>query len=264
MPTYQTAKDVAENALSTIGAFPASQSQADEGELKKALTWLEMIINYQSGIRPLAGFWRIVDIPLEAGIGDYPLSDYVDAAGAQSVFSVHLVDSSGNPDILDMLFENEGMREDLTDTGTPQRVVITKDVKPVMKAYPTPVQINQDQGLVFRLRIQTYHDAIDPTGNANVDLMLRPAWYLWITKRLSYEIGCGPVRKLGAGELKTLKDDAKELENALLARDGQYNSAKPPVTQAYGAASITYADKREIALNNYHSGRGYSNRYRRN
>lgn len=230
MPTYQTAKKVAENALSTIGAFPASQSQADAGELRKTLEWLEMILNTQSGIRPMAGFYRIIDIPLEAGIGDYDLADYVDEAGAQHVFSVSLVAENGEPDPLEMLFESEAVDENLTLTGQPCRVVITKDKIPALKAYPAPTQENEDAGLLLRVRLQTYHAPIDPTGVADSDLLLRPGWYLWITKKLAYEIGCGPVRRLAEAELKRLKEDAEMLEEKLLARDGKYNSGKPPVT----------------------------------
>ena len=231
MPTYLTAKDVAENALSTIGAFPASMSQADAGELRKTLKWLEMILNHYSGIRPIAGFWRIVDIPLEAGEGDYDLADYADAAEVQHVFSVSLVKSTGEPEPLDMLWESDSVNEDLTDTGTPKRVVITKDVLPKLKVYPEPTQSNEDAGEKLRLRLQTYHDAIDHTGAANSDLLVRPSWYLWLTERLAYAIGKGPVRRLASTELKELKDDWMMMEGQLLARDGQYNSGKPPVTE---------------------------------
>lgn len=226
-----SAKTIAENALSTIGAFPASMSQADAGELRKALKWLEMILNTQAGIRPMAGFWRLVDIPLEATVGDYPLEDYADAAGTQHVFSVNVVDDLGNVDPLEMLFENDSVLENLVDTGTPERAVITKDARPVLKVYPTPTSTDEEAGRLLRIRIQTYHDAIDHTGIADSDVLLRPSWYLWITNRLAYEIGKGPVRRLAEAELKRLKDDYMALENALLARDGQYNSGKPPVTE---------------------------------
>ena len=259
MPTYQTAKQVAENALSTIGAFPASQSQADAGELSKALMWLEMILNSQAGVRPMAGFFRIVDIPVTADIGDYLLSDYDDAAGTQHVFSASLVGTSGEPQPLELMYENEAALEDLSDTGTPTRAVITKDAKPRMKLYPEPTQSNQDAGQVIRIRIQTYHDPIDPTGTADADLLLRPSWYLWIVKRLAYEIGSGPVRKIGSGEIDRLEKAADKLEKELLARDGKNNVSGPPVTEAYGGPAITYHDKDEVNYGQYSNNNGYSN-----
>lgn len=231
MAARQTAKQIAENALSTIGAFPASQPQADAGELKKTLGWLEMLLNSISGIRPLAGFWRVVDIPLEAGIGDYLLSDFDDAAGTQHVFSVGIVNDQGSVDPLDMLWEDEAVLENLEKTGRPRRVVVTKDTDPELKVYPTPTQTEQDAGLVLRLRIQTYHDEIDTSGIGDEDILLRPAWYLWLTKRLAYEIGCGPVRHLLEAELTRLQNDSERLEAQLLARDGQYNSSTPPLTE---------------------------------
>ncbi len=232
MPTYQTAKQIAENSLSTIGAFPASMSQVDAGELRKTLKWMEMILNQQTGIRVTAGFWLTVDIPLEAGIGDYTLSDYVDEAATQQVFSVGIFDSSNTqPDPLILLFESDAAFEDLGDTGKPRRCVITRDVHPVLRVFPEPTQDNEDAGMKIRVRIQTFHAAIDHTGIGDEDLMIRPSWYLWLTKRTAYEIGCGPVRRLAEGELKRLQDDADKTESMLLARDGMNNSGRPPVTE---------------------------------
>lgn len=231
MPTIKTAKKIAEDALKTIGAFPASMSAPDPGELRDTLNWLEMILNNQSGIRPLAGFWDTIEIPLEAGIGDYDLSDYANDSGVCDVFSVCLVDSLGNTDPLDFEYENNALLENLTQTGCPSRATVTKDRESVLKVYPTPTQTEEDSGLVLRLRIQTYHNPIDPTGVADVDLLLRPSWYLWITKRTAYEIGCGPVRRLAESELQRLEKDAEKLEDGLLARDGKERGSNPPVTE---------------------------------
>ena len=231
MPQFKTAKQIAEDALSTIGAFPASQYSPDPGELRKALRWLEMILNTQVGIRPMAGAWRIVDIPLEENVGDYELADYEDAAGTQYVFSANLVDSNGNVDPLDMMYENVAVEENLSDIGTPDRVVITKDARPMLRVFPTPQSFDVDAGRVVRIRIQTYQSNIDETGVAGEDVFLRPAWYLWCNNRLSYEIGKGPVRRLMDKELDRLQKDYEKLETALLARDGQYNSSRPPLTE---------------------------------
>lgn len=231
MPTIKTAKKVAEDALKTIGAFPASMSAPDPGELKDTLNWLEMILNNQSGIRPLAGFWQTLEIPLEAGIGDYDLADYAEERGVVNVFSVVVVDALGNTDPLEFEYENDALLENLTDTGCPTRATITKDRESVLRVFPTPTQTEEDLGHVLRVRVQTYHDDIDPSGVGDEDLRLRPSWYLWITKRTAYEIGCGPVRRLSETELKRLKDDAQELEDALLSRDGKEPGRQPPVTE---------------------------------
>lgn len=231
MPTFKSAKNIAENALKTIGAFPSTQSQADEGELRTALEWLEMILNTISGYRTLAGFWRIVDIPITANVGDYLLPDYADAAQTQHVFSVSIVDDTGNVNPLTILTENESVLENLTDKGRPCRAVVTKDVNPYLKIYPTPTQDDQDNGRVIRIRIQTYHPTIDAKGNGDEKLLLRPAWYLWLTKKLSYEIGSGPVRRLQEGELRRFENDCERLESLLVGRDGQNTHSTPPVTQ---------------------------------
>lgn len=231
MPNIQSAKVIAENALSTIGAFPAAQSHPDPGEMRKTLVWLEMLLNLETGIRPVAGFWQVFDIPIEAGIGDYDMADYAEERGVCHVFSASIVDANGEVDPLDLQYESQAVNENLSRTGRPSRAMVTKDRDMVLKVYPTPTQVEADMGLVIRVRVQTYHDSIDPTGVGDEDVRLRPSWYLWVTKRLAYEIGCGPVRRLAEGELKRLQDDAGTLESQLLARDGQYTSPRPPVTE---------------------------------
>lgn len=231
MPTYQNAKKVAENALRTVGAFPASMTQADAGELRTTLQWLEMILNTLSGYRPLAGFWRVIDIPIEANIGDYNLEDHANAAETQHVFSVNIVDDLGNVEPIDMMFENEAVEENLKETGRTRRAMVTKDARPVLKIYPTPTVEDENAGRIIRLRIQTYHHAIKEDGTGDEKLLIRPSWYLWLIKRLSYEIGSGPVRRLSEQELGRFQDDAETIESLLLARDGMNNSRRPPVTE---------------------------------
>lgn len=250
MPTIQTAKVVAENALSTIGAFPAAQSQPDPGEMQKTLRWLEMLLNFESGIRPLAGFWQVFDIPIEAGIGDYDMADYAEERGVVHVFSAFVVDPNGDTDPLDFQYESRAVAENLQATGRPTRATVTKDRDMVLKVYPTPTKTEQDMGLVIRVRVQTYHEDIDPEGVADEDIRLRPSWYLWLTKRLAYEIGLGPVRRLSEGELKRLDDDAAKLEAALIARDGMYSSSSPPLTEPM-EGSVDF-DPRAYTARGYH------------
>jgi len=230
LPNFQSAKQISENALTQIGAFPASMSQADEGELKRTLKWLEMLLNLQTGVRPMAGFFRVIEIPLEANVGDYSLGDYADQGETQHVFSVSLVNHTGDVNPLDLLWESDAVNENLSQTGGPSRVMVSKDAVPTLSVYPMPVQSNQDAGQVLRVRIQTYHPSIDGNGTGNEELFIRPSWYLWLTKRLAYEIGCGPVRRLAEGELKRLQDDAADIEGLLEARDGQFQSPQPPTT----------------------------------
>lgn len=239
MPTFQTAKKIAENALKTIGAFPSTQIAPDEGELSDALQWLEMVLNTQSGIRPMTSFWSVIEIPLEAGVADYNLHDYTGEGGVQSVFSMSLTNAiNGDPVPIKMMFENEEIEENLSQKGTPTRAIVTKSVKPQIKLYPEPTFTDEQNGNVLRVRLQSFHPTLDTTGNADNDVLLRPSWYLWITKRLAYEIGSGPVRRLADSELKDLRGDADMLEKSLLARDGKQNTGKPPVTEPMAGSYI--------------------------
>lgn len=246
MPTIQSAGQIADNALSQIGAFPASRSAPDPGEKKKTLRWLEMLLNFQTAIRPIGSFWQVFDIPLENGIGDYDLADYADERGVCHVFSVSVVDSLGEVDPIDLQYRSVAAKENLADTGRPTRATVvyesddaTTRAHGTLSVYPRPTDVEEDAGLVLRVRVQTFHEKIAESGTGDTDLRLLPSWYLWITKRLGYEIGSGPVRRLSEGELKRLEDDCTKLENALLARDGQQIGPSPPVTDPV-ACSVDY------------------------
>lgn len=231
MPNFQTAKQIAEKALQRIGAFPPSRAQADAAELRRALQWMEMILNTQSGIQTITSFNRAYEIPLEATIGDYLLADYDDEAGTQHVFSAVLVDASENVEPLELIWENQSLEENITEIGRPLRAVVTRAVHPEIKVYPVPTQIEVDAGYRIRVRVQTFHAGIDETGVADSDISLRASWYLWLIKKLSFEIGSGPVRRLPKDELNDLWSEYMVLENSLTARDGLYNSSRPPVTE---------------------------------
>jgi len=255
LPTIKTAKQIAEDALSTIGAFPASQSSPDEGEMKKTLNWLEMLLNYQVGVLSMPGFWEVFDIPLEAGIGDYDLSDYSSDSGVVGVFSTSIVDRTGYVDSLIFNYESENVLEKLNETGRPCRVHVTKDKDMVLKVYPLPTQVEEDLGLVLRVRVQTYQKSIDPSGVGDEDIRLRPSWYLWVVKRLAYEIGSGPVRRLSEGELRRLDEDAQKLEMLLSAYDGRFSGPKPPVTEpVIGSVDCGFDN------DGYYNGNGYGYR----
>lgn len=260
MPNIKTAKDIAEGALKTIGAFPSSQTSADDGELRDTMVWLEMLLNYQSGIRPLAGFWQVFDIPLEGGVGDYDMSDYASDRGVSHIFSAFLVDQNGDTDPIEFMYENTALAEDLSETGRPCRATITRDKDMVLKVYPEPTQLHEDQGYVIRVRVQTYHDKIDKTGIGDEDIRLRPSWYLWLVKRLAYEIGGGPIRRLTEGELRRLEKDAMKLEKQLCARDGKENGPQPPVTEPMDLSVDCYYGKgyrRQGLGNRGNGGNGY-------
>jgi hypothetical protein len=207
--------------------------------MKKALRWLEMLLNFKAAVRPIGAFWQVFDIPLEAGIGDYDLSDYADERGVCHVFSVFIVNANGEVDPLDMQYQSQAVAENLDQTGRPSRVTVTHsddEGDGLLSVYPTPTSVEEDAGLKLRVRVETFHEKISDIGTGDVDVRLRPSWYLWATKATAYEIGSGPVRRLSEGELKRLQDDSTRLENDLLAHDGQQISPQPPVTEpVYGS-----------------------------
>ena len=86
-------------------------------------------------------------------------------------------------------------------------------------------------GSVLRVRIQTYHPEIDKMGIGDTDIILRPSWNLWVIKKLAYEIGMGPVRRLAEAELQRLMNDADTMESLLMSSDSRNGQPSPPVTE---------------------------------
>jgi hypothetical protein len=220
VPNLKTSKDIAEDALRYVGAFPPSQTQADAAELKVALRFLETILQYHVGVRPALGTWATIDIPLVASKSEYKITDHMDEDWAAEVFSIGVVGTNGDYDPLTLLGADDFVKLP-TASGTPIYYKNSILVAPVISVNPTPVAADVTAGNVLRVRIQKYQVATDPTGIADNDLNLRPSWHLWATNAVAYEIGKSPVRRLPEGELARFEKDRDRYEAALLAKDGQ-------------------------------------------
>lgn len=231
MPNYLTAKNLAEEALREIGAFPPSQSQADAGELRVTLLRLELMLNSYVGMRTMAGLRDTVEIPLIEGETVYRLEDYTDENSAQHVFSIMCVENTGNVTPVDIVFDSQAQENDLTQSATPWQAVVSQNVKPVITVWPKPTASDVSAGRFIRVRLQTYAAAVDPQGIADKDTKLRPSWYWWAITKTAYAIGRGAVRRLSDGELKLLREDSELLENRLLAYDGSQDTSQPHVTE---------------------------------
>ena len=233
MPNLLKAKEIAESALRVIGSFTPNQIQADEGELRVAMQWLELTMNDLIGSRPISGYWATRTLTLRAGVNEYTLDNEIDLS-VQELFSASLIEQSGTVYPMAMLFENQAVEENEITTGTPYKIVITRDKFPKLKVYPMPTQSDVDSGRVIRLRFQTYEIALDRTGVQDNYLYLRASWQLFAIKKLAYEIGIGPVRHMNETELQRLQSDCMMHEQNLLSRDGLYDTGQPPVTESSG------------------------------
>jgi hypothetical protein len=231
MPNYLTAKALAEEALKEIGSFSPSMEQADIGELRVALSRLEMILNSKIGHNQTAGYWRTIDIDIAASDNDYKISSYANTDGVQYVFSANRIDSNGSVFPLEMLTQREWDEKNKTETGSVEAIFITRDNDGYVHTYPKPPAGITTGDTKIQLRVQTFAPKIDHKGIADNDMFIRPTWYWWAVTKLAYAIGRGAVRRLPDGELRRLKDDYMQEEKDLMAGDNHDMTGIPYTTE---------------------------------
>lgn len=230
MSTPFTAKEICERALRLIGAFPIVDSQADAEELAEALTWLDLILAEMSGTELV--FWLVPDtltVPLSAGVGTYDLLDAIGASaprnGIEFPVGCWIADASSNRSDITMLtrrdFEALGAA-----TGTPTHVHIDRLGDPTLRTYPVLGSDVADGTYSLKIVAQTYADDF-AGGNGAKQTGMRAAWQKWLIYQLAADIGAGPVRRVGAQEIRDLKAVAEQSRARLLDFENQQHTGLP-------------------------------------
>lgn len=234
MPSYYTAKELAEGALQEIGAFAVGQDQADAEELRRAMQRLELLLNYQVGASTFLKNWQTFDIPLIPGVRDYILSDYSTPDDVQRICQLTLINRAGQQ-VSDVGLVNEKQFSKLpAQSGSPRQAFVDRTTRPTLRTFPV-IQAGLLTGdYAIRCVVQTFAPKIDPKGTGNTETRLGPEWYLWAIKLLAYELGQGLITRLPSDELGARRRDLEMMEMKLLSNAGGHNTSNPVVTEPYG------------------------------
>lgn len=234
MPTVLFATDIAEEALREIGAYTTNMEQADAQQMKVALRRLELVLNTAIGVNVYLPSWREYDIPLIAGQSEYLLSEFVDDNGIQFITDTKVFDTTINRHYdFELVTEQKFQVYDGEITARPYRGFVDKTSSPTLHVYPLVDPSIPNGQYTLHIVAQVYANAIDPNNSQNVELILRPTWYLWAIKKLAFALGCGPIFRLPMDELEGLGTEVTALETALLASDGKHNTSDPPITAGH-------------------------------
>lgn len=238
MPTIFSARSLAEIALQNIGAFPVSENSADPVELRRALQRLELVVNDSIGKSSVKSAWLALTIPLLASVSRYRIADYCTEEGVQFIYDAFLQsydDGAGTTrTLIDSHTERDFSQWDKSATGDPTAVYIDGTNDPYLNVYPAPDASLAAGTYGIRLHCQTYATKITPQGTGGVNINIRPAWYLFITNKLSYELGKGAIRRLDERELQRFQQDYMRGEADLIGFDGSQNDGLRTTTEAWG------------------------------
>lgn len=238
MPTIFSARGLAEIALQNIGSFPVSEEAADPAELSRAVQRLELIMNDTLGQNAVTSTWKTLEIPLSANVSSYRIADFSDGDGVQFVFDTFLQDIqngvSTTISLLDSVTERGWDLLDHSSTGDPLRTFVDRTNDPYLHINPMPGTDYETGTRSVKLQIQSFATKITREGTGGVNINFRPTWYLYLTNKLSYELGKGAIRRLTDGELERYQKDYMMSEANLISGDGGQVTGLDSCTQPWG------------------------------
>lgn len=238
MPTIFSARGLAEIALQNIGSFPVTEDAVDPKELSRAVQRLELIMNDTLGQNSVTSTWKTLEIPLQANVNRYRIAAFTDDDGVDFVFDTFLQDIqsgvSTTRNLMESITEREWNRLDKSIVGDPQRTFVDRTNDPYLNVNPMPGSDYVAGTRAIRLQIQSFATRITSQGTGGVNINFRPTWYLFLTNKLSYELGKGAIRRLPEAELDRYQKDYMISEMNLISGDGAQITGLDSCTQPWG------------------------------
>lgn len=246
MSNVLTAKDVCSEALGAIGAFPVTESAPDGEQLRRAMTWLDMILAEIVGTeRVFSRISATLSMAVTNGTQSYnlyqALGDSLPTDRVQFVKEAYLEDGDGNRTPLDIVtrktFEDVGK---LDQTGVPSCIYIDRHPSaPTLKIYPTP-DADDTAEYTIKLVVQQFAPNVAPGGvtgtqpSGTIQHGLGQAWQRFLVCQLAHDLGSGPITKIGEMALNRLGRMAGEAKSRLLAFENREHDDEAPVCEAWG------------------------------
>lgn len=240
-----TAREIGEQALRMIGAFPVTQSAADGEQLREALSWLDLILSEISGTSEL--FWQVTDtvtLDLVNGTQEYPLGDTLGAEfpvdGIQFPREAYLEDDKGNRSPITIVkrdaFENVS-RPDAT--GVPRYIYMNRLPVPTLRTYPT-LAAGTPIAYQIKLVVQTFSPNVAPSGvsgsrpSGSILTGFRNAWQRYLIYRLAYDLAMGPIHKLSERSLARFERESDKTKDQLEAFENRQHDTEAPISSPHG------------------------------
>jgi len=246
MSRLRTAKEICEEALGAIGAFPVTDSAADPEALRRAINWLDIIMAERAGVGRLFSLIpATLPIPLTNGTTQYNLNTALGADlpldHVQFPVKAWLEDAAENRTPIEIVtrdkFENVYKEN---DTGAPVMIHIDRlSATPILRIYPTPAS-DDPTAWTLKLVVQTYAPNVSPGGvtgmqpSASILTKFSQAWQRWLIFQLASDLGSGPIHKLPQASINNFESKAKASLALLLAFENREHDDEIPVCQAHG------------------------------
>lgn len=236
----RTAKEIGEQALRQIGAFPITDSAADPEELDQALHLLDIHMRYLAGTEFVTFLIdNTIQFDLTADEASFDLEtrlgDSLPETGYNFPILCMLVDSGGNKTPIPIVSRQEFFAlDDPDESGTPKRVYIDRTTTPTLRVHPIPSVGTFDIELTFT----TYLPDIKPqrrgeTRGGNTSVGMRGEWELWAIEKTAWACMRGPVRRMPISEQNDSERLWRGYEDRLITWAGEEKTTEPPVAKAW-------------------------------
>lgn len=235
--------ELCERSLRKIGTFGIRDSGARPAEMEEARYWLDMHMGHVVGTKRT--WWNVprsATFQLTAGTTEYDLISNLGAAaapdGVEFVIGVYLL---GQPvgGVQTLLREVKVVRRqefevltpDASDVAqSPTICYIDRKQRPTLFFLEAP---DANQTYWAKLLFQSYAPNLVSQRGVNREALFRSSYTLYIVTALAALIGDGPVRKLPADEVKTMKQDRDKLWLDLEGYEDQEQNNAPARVNFY-------------------------------
>lgn len=245
MSQVMSAAQVCAEALGAIGSYATNDSAADPTHLRRAMTFLDMLLAEKAGtMRVFQRVSATLSFNLVNGTQAYNLYTALGAQlppdRIQFVIDAWMQDQTGRRFPLEIVdrqrFENVAQP---SQTGPPQWIYIDRQqppqvASPTLQILPTPATTDANVYTLFLL-VQQFAPNLAPGGvsgtqpQAAVLHAFGAAWQRWMVFQLAHDLGSGPIFKIGDASLTRFQQTADRAMVRIEAFENREQETTPPI-----------------------------------
>jgi len=243
MSRILTVTEICGEALGAIGAWPVTQSAPDGEQLRRAMTWFDLIMAEIAGSHEL--FHLIPDtvsFTITNGTRTYNLGAALGANlppdGVQFATEAYCEDDGGNRWPIEIVTREKIENVPVPEiTGRPEQIYIDRLPDPTATIYPTPASTDETVYSIL-LVVQRHAPNVSPSGVTGTNPIssvlheFRQSWQRYLILRLSHDLGSGPIFKIGEQSLTRWQKEADKAFEQLQAFANREHDTEPPVCRS--------------------------------